>query len=266
MNPAEQKSTALQQDVANTVVPHGQVALWWLGQSSFCIKLGRTVLYIDPYYREADIFQEMPLRPDEMTGAALICCTHDHADHFHPETLSGAAAASPDARIVIPEYCRERASVLDFDSKRIQSMRGDDTFEHAGVTVHALPSAHQKLEYDESLGYRYLGYVIQGNGITFYHPGDTQPYAGWDARLRRFALDIAFLPINGGDNLFYQQAVYFCAIHRPRLAVPIHYGLFDRGELLAPFTELLATSVPEQQMVPLRVGGRYIFGGDTCQK
>lgn len=259
MKQAAQKGTALQQEITNTVVPHGQTAIWWLGQSSFCFKLGSTVVYIDPYYRSADIFQEIPLRPEEMAHAALICCTHDHADHFDPNTLPGAAAASPDAVIVIPEYCRARANALGFDPGRIRAMRGDDTFEHAGVTIHALPAAHQKLEYDAALGYRYLGYVMQANGVTFYHPGDTQPYAGWADRLRRFALDIAFLPINGGDNLFYQQAVYFCAIHRPKLAIPIHYGLFDRGEHLAPFTELLAVSVPEQRMAALTVGERFQF-------
>lgn len=260
MKPAAQKGAVLQQDIASTTVPHGQAAVWWLGQSSFCIKLGQTVLYIDPYYRETDVVQEMPLRPEEMSQAGLICCTHDHADHFHPDTLPGAAAASPDAVIVIPQYCQERANALGFDVRRLHPMRGDDTFEHAGVTLRAIPSAHQQLEYDDAFGYRYLGYLIQGNGVTLYHPGDTQPYAGWDERLRRFALDLAFLPISGGDNLFYQQAVYFCAIHRPKVAVPIHYGLFSAGEeFLPPFAELLATSVPAQRMAALTVGARFVL-------
>jgi L-ascorbate metabolism protein UlaG (beta-lactamase superfamily) len=195
-----------------------------------------------------------------MTGAALICCSHDHLDHVDPATLPGAAAASPEATILLPAFARGIAVQAGVPAGQIHPMRGDDTFTKAGVFVTAIPVAHMDLEYHEETGYRYLGYVFQGNGVTLYHPGDCQPYEGWSARLRRFALDVACLPINGNDNLHYTQSVYFCADHRPGVAIPIHYGMFaGNTEDPAQFTDLLAKNVPNQAVQVLRVGERLVY-------
>ena len=40
---------ALLDDVARAETKPGQVALWWLGQHSFILKGGETVVFIDPY-------------------------------------------------------------------------------------------------------------------------------------------------------------------------------------------------------------------------
>lgn len=262
--PAVKKGAALQAEIAKTRLKEGEAALWWLGQATFCFKIGEAIVYFDPFYRDKgqkpDTLQEMPLRPREMTGAALICCSHDHLDHTDPLTLPGAAKASPQATVLLPSLARDVARKAGVPLKRMRVMRGDDACTAHGLHVTALPSAHMGLDYDPKAGHRYLGYVFQGNGVTIYHPGDTQPYAGWRERVDRFPLDIALLPINGNDNLFYPQAVYFCANHRPRLAIPIHYGMFA-GNTEDPkrFTGLLAKNVPDQQVKVLRVGERYVY-------
>ena len=228
--PALQKNAQLQDDIRATTVNFGQAAFWWLGQATVAIKLGKTLVYIDPFFRadtdDPPTLQETPLRPSEFTDAALICCTHEHFDHIDPKTLPGAAAASPLARIVVPEHTREFTLKLGIPESRLTCLRGDDSFEHSGITVHAIPAAHMSAERSDAHGYRYLGYVLHGNGVTIYHAGDTQPYPGWADRIARFKLDIAFLPISGVDNLYWQQAVYFCCHHRPGVVIPIHYGMF----------------------------------------
>ncbi|MSS72477.1 MAG: MBL fold metallo-hydrolase [Candidatus Latescibacteria bacterium] len=262
--PAVKKGAVLQAEIAKTKLREGEAALWWLGQATFCFKIGEAVVYFDPFYRaegqKPDTLQEMPLRPDEMTGASLICCSHDHLDHTDPLTLPGAAKASPQAPILLPHLARDVARKAGIPLKRMRVMRGDDAYTADGLHVTALPSAHMGVEYDLEAGHRYLGYVLQGNDVTIYHPGDTQPYVGWRERIDRFTLDVALLPINGNDNLFYPQAVYFCANHRPRVAVPIHYGMFaGNTEDPKKFTDLMAKNVPDQQVKVLRVGERYIY-------
>ena len=42
-------SAALIAQIDNLTVPHGQLALWSLGQAGFVIKGGATIAYIDPY-------------------------------------------------------------------------------------------------------------------------------------------------------------------------------------------------------------------------
>lgn len=264
--PALKKGRELQEEIARTQLAGGQAAVWWLGQASFCFKLGQAVIYTDLYYRDEDelpeTLQELPLRPEEFTGAALLTGSHNHSDHVDPQTLPGAAQASPEAAILIPACAWDTAVRSGVPEDRLHGMRGDDTFETAGVRVTAIPAAHQRLEYSEAFGYHYLGYVFEGNGVTIYHPGDIQPYAGWSERVRRFKLDIACLPINNNDNLHYAQAVYFCADHRPALAIPMHYGLFaGNTEDPAKFTNLLALNVPDQAVRVLQVGERLIYGG-----
>jgi L-ascorbate metabolism protein UlaG (beta-lactamase superfamily) len=261
--PALKLHSALQEEIRGTTVGSGQVAIWWLGQATFCFKFGRSIVYMDPFYRAEDqepkSMQQMPLTADEMSGADLICCTHEHLDHIDPLTLPGAAAASPQATVVIPAATREMVSKMNIPAARIHTMRGDDVFEHGGITVSAIPAAHMQLERTDRDGFRYLGYVLQANGVTLYQTGDTQPYAGWYERVNKFKLDVALLPISGVDNLHWQQAVYFCANHRPSLAIPMHYGMF-KGYTEDPniFAKGLSLNVPEQKCKILQVGERFI--------
>ena len=262
--PAMKKGDALQREIARTKLKEGEAGIWWMGQATFCLKVGGSLIYYDPYFRDADqkanILGEMPLRPGEMTGASLMCCSHDHIDHTDPLTLPVAAKASPGATILLPYLSWKVARSAGVPARRMRVMRGDDSFTAGGLHVTALPSAHMDLQFSPRTGHRFLGYVIQGNGVTLYHPGDTQPYACWRERVDRFELDIALLPINGNDNLFYQQAVYFCAIHRPRLVIPIHYG-HSPGNTEDPrkFAKLLKTNVPDQKFRILKAGERFVY-------
>ena len=263
--PAIKKGSALQDEIRATEVAHGQAAIWWLGQATFCVKLGTSIIYLDPFYRaESDdppTMQETPLTPAQFTGADLICCSHHHFDHIDPKTLPGAAAASPRAAIVVPQWHRTFTEALGVPTERLTGLRGDDAVELHGINIHALPAAHQKLDFNAEHGYCYLGYVIQGNGVTLYHTGDTQPYPGWAARVNKFSIDVAFLPISGVDNLFWQQAVYFCCNHQPRLAIPMHYGMF-KGYSEDPqlLVKGLALNAPEQKVKVMQVGERIIYG------
>jgi L-ascorbate metabolism protein UlaG (beta-lactamase superfamily) len=262
--PAVKKGQELQAEIAATKVGADQAAMWWLGQASFCFKLGEAVIYFDPFYRDENesppTMQEMPLRPQEHTGASLILVSHDHLDHLDPKTLPGAAEASPDATVLLPSVGAQHAMESGVSASRLHRMKGDDIFERDGVRVTAIPAAHQRLERDDEHGYYHLGYVIQGNGVTLYHTGDVQPYAGWFERVHFFPIDVAFLPISARDNLHYTQAVYFCALHRPQLAIPIHYGMFP-GYTEDPqkFVSQLALNVPEQQAQVLKVGELYLY-------
>jgi L-ascorbate 6-phosphate lactonase len=267
LTPAIKKGPDLLNEIRATEVRHGQLAIWWLGQATFCFKFCQTVVYTDPFYRAHDgdlpIMQELPLKPHEFSGASLICCTHEHLDHIDEKTLPGAAAASPLATIVVPQATLNKVTAMNVPAERIKTMRGDDKLEHAGVTIHALPAAHMALEHTPENGHRYLGYVLQGNGVTLYQTGDTQPYEGWAPRVDKFKLDLALLPISGVDNLHWQQAIYFCALHRPKLAIPMHYGLFPKyTEDPLTFAKGLNVNVPQQKSRILQVGERFIYSAE----
>jgi len=263
-NPAVKTGSALLEEIQRTTAPQGEVAIWWLGQATFALKLGSKLIYTDPFYRAAGqdppSMQEMPLEPGEFQHASLICCTHEHLDHIDPLTLPGAAAASPLAPVIVPAWSRDFVLGMKVPAERLVAMRGDDSIERDGVRITAIPAAHMQLEKNES-GYRYLGYVIEANGLTIYHPGDTQPYDGWYERVSRFKLDIALLPISGVDNLHWMHAVYFCALHRPKLAIPMHYGMFKGySEDPQKFVDAASHNIPKQAVKVLNVGELFAYG------
>src|SRR5579862_7023696 len=170
--PAFRRSAELNYDIRTTVVKAGHVGVWWLGQATFCFKFGSTIVYTDPFYRDANhslqTLSETPLKPGEFVNAAMICCTHEHLDHIAPETLPGAVKASPSARVVLPMWNVKFASEMGVPVERMAPLRGDDAYTLGGVTIRAIPAAHMTLDHDRKKGYRYLGYVMEGNGVRIY--------------------------------------------------------------------------------------------------
>jgi L-ascorbate 6-phosphate lactonase len=249
--------------------PAGAVALWWLGQASFVVKVGQAVIYIDPYLQASGHrLSPPPFPPEAVTHAGLVLCTHDHGDHVDPKALPGIAVASPAARFVVPRPIVGRVANLVGDPGRVVPAAADEPLELtvAGETVEVLPVPARHEEFDRGPeGYPYLGYTLRLGGVTLHHSGDTIPYEGQVERVREHRVDLALLPINGRDfyrtragtlgNFDYREAGDFAAQIGASLVVPIHYGMF-RGNTVPPghFVSYLHDFHPEQSA---HVFGRF---------
>jgi len=217
----------------------GKLALWWLGQHSFVVKVGRKVIYIDPFLTPMDQRVIPPLlRPEEVTNASIVCGTHDHADHIDRPVWPGIAAASPGAMFVIPSFFESTLpDELEIPASRFVGLDDGESIELDGVKLSAVAAAHEFLDRDPATGrHPYLGYIIEAGGVTIYHAGDTCIYEGLVTKLRRWKFDVMFLPINGRDaarlaagcigNMTYQEAVDLAGTLQPRLVIPAHYEMF----------------------------------------
>src|SRR5215210_9585225 len=94
-------STALIAQIDSLTVPHGQLALWSLGQAGFVIKGGATIAYIDPYLSDPPTASgesrrrfPVPLDPHAAGHAQIVFATHEHGDHADIATLRPLMAAS----------------------------------------------------------------------------------------------------------------------------------------------------------------------------
>lgn len=243
-----QSGTQLLNDIRTAQVAPGQAAIWWLGQSGYAIKTVSTLFYIDLYlsehltakYAQTDKphvrMTAAPLRGEQITEARWVFASHKHSDHLDPGTLPALFAASPNAQLVLPSGTVEHAAALGLDQARLIPTRGDETLTIGPMTVHSIPAAHPGLDYDDQTGYPFLGYVIQVDGLTLYHSGDTLVYEGLADRLKRFTVDIAFLPINGTSerlrqlqvppNMNMDEALALARAFTPRLVIPHHYDMF----------------------------------------
>ncbi|MBI5725393.1 MAG: MBL fold metallo-hydrolase [Planctomycetes bacterium] len=238
--------------------PAGSCAFWWLGQHSFAVKIGDAVCYLDPYLK-ADKSRLMPqvLQPVDMTNAAIIFGSHDHGDHIDRAAWPEIAKASPGAVFVVPMLLRQRiVDELRLPADRVLGVDVERGATVGGIKISAVPAAHEFLDLDPATGlHPYLGFVIEANDFCIYHSGDTCIYEGMQAALRRWRIDLTFLPINGRDakrlaancigNMTYQEAADLAGAIRPGLTVPAHYGMFEfNTQAPQPFADYMKIKYP----------------------
>jgi L-ascorbate 6-phosphate lactonase len=232
-------------DLEGIELAPGQAALWWLGQSGFALRAGGTTLLLDPFLaRHPDRLSPPAFPPEQATGVSAILCSHEHIDHLDAESLPGLAAASPEAKVVVPTPLVPRVLALGILPDRVLGAQPDEPFELDGLTIHPVPARHgvdvaDAYTFGKELSdglYRYLGYVVEARGLRIYHAGDTVPDEELQDRLARLAPDVALLPINGRDhyreswnyvgNMDHREAVKFAATVGAGLLVPMHHDMF----------------------------------------
>lgn len=273
---------SLAQQINTLPVPPGSLALWALGQSGFVIKGGDTVVYIDPYlssavdeagYAPPGTFPRQfppPLLPEDATNAQWVFCTHEHADHTDPKTLGPLAQASPQARFIGPANSREILRALGIPDGRIVVPPVDTPQTVGPLTFTAIPAAHYGLDRDAEGSFRWLSFIIQLNGVTLYHAGDTILYDGLVERLRKHSIDIACLPVNGRDgwrerrgmigNLDGREAAELAVAVNADVLIPMHNDMFAANHVTpAILADFLDRAYPRQRCHWLQPGELYFY-------
>lgn len=229
-------------------LPEGQLALWALGQAGFVLKGGATVAYIDPYLSNAvaDVGGPSrrfppPIDPAEVQHAQLVFATHEHMDHADQQTLGPLMAASPDAVLVTSPQGREIARTAGVSEARIITPRLGERSGLAGLHYTAVPAAHYAYEVDAHGRSRWMGFLIECNGVTVYHAGDTLVFPELLDALAGKAIDIALLPINGRDffreeqnitgNLWPHEAVQLADRIGAQMLIGTHNDLFAENRV-----------------------------------
>ena len=257
-------------DIDACAVPAGGCALWWLGQHSFIVKLGGTVVYIDVFLspRNGRLVEPL-LAPAQCVNAALFLGTHDHIDR---PSWPGMAQASPHALFVVPELLRTSVTAdLGLPTNRVAGLDLGRTLQVKDVTVTAIPAAHELLDRDEATGlYPHLGYIVEGNGFRLYHAGDCCLYEGIHALLRVKPFNLFILPINGRDarrlsnrligNMTYQEAADLTGELLPGVMIPAHYEMFARNSAnVQDFVDYTRVKYPRQRVVVPAHGERVML-------
>ncbi|MEX2542329.1 MAG: MBL fold metallo-hydrolase [Trueperaceae bacterium] len=262
-----------------TILPNS-LALVGLGQAGVVLRTPDATIYLDPYLtynggegKRLDRLFPPPLAPQAVSNADLVLVSHEHIDHFDPHTLSAIAEASPQAHFVGPHTCDFSAAGIARERVTLPAAFG--TLELAGATVTPIPAAHTSLDMSGA-GYPYFGYIIESNGVTVYHAGDTVIYdadadtPGLLDTLKGWSIDVMFVPINGRDyfrtsqglvgNTNAREAALLADALDVALVIPTHYDLMA-GNAANPahFVDFLYRLNPSRVHHLLRPGEHYYF-------
>jgi L-ascorbate metabolism protein UlaG (beta-lactamase superfamily) len=199
-----------------------QAALRWVDDE-------RTI-YIDPWGT-----------PGDAPPADVILITHAHQDHFRPEEIARLSTSS--TKLVAPH---DVAAELRGD---VTPVAPGESHEVGGLRFATVPAYNTR---EEALDFhpkakRWVGYVLELGGITYYHAGDTDHAP----ELSDVRSDVALLPIGGHYTMNAVEAGGLARAMAPRMAVPMHFGFVvgspsdaDRfREAAAPIT--VETMTPE---------------------
>lgn len=173
-------------------------------QSSFRIRSGDLVIYVDPH------------RLTEADKADLVLITHEHFDHLDSTAI--AAIQTDDTVVIANGPCAQRVK----GRGKVVAMKEGDTVTEKGVQIRAVAgynSFHPR-------GFN-VGFVFTVAGKNIYHAGDTD-------RVPEMAalgpIDVALIPIGGTYTMDEKEAAEATEDIRPKVAVPMHYGYATGGD------------------------------------
>ena len=219
------------------------MTITWLGQAGFLIESSAgTKIMIDPYLSDSlhelngdDFIRQVPIdecyldmRPD-----ALIL-SHCHADHTDPATLQRLLKDKEPFCVLAPlNTWRDVRARFGGEHNYIQFDRGVQ-WTLNDVTLKAVFALHT----DEYA----IGIIIETDGKTLYHTGDTLYHRDLPKWLDG-PVDTLVLPINGkGCNMNAVDAYKLTKLLAPKKVLPMHHDMFKKAgcdvqEFTSLFTE-----------------------------
>lgn len=210
-------------------VGQGEVAITFIGHSTFLIRTASTVLITDPVFTShAGPFGRTGPRRVRPPGIAattlpradLVLVSHNHYDHLQPSSLrlfreTAAYVAPLGVGRFLPPHTRQTAE-LDW----WQTV----TIGHAEVTC--VPAQHfsARTPWDRDRAL-WAGFVIRVDGVTIYFAGDSG-YSPQFAEIgtRCPGIDVALIPIGAYEPRWFMAPVHM----NPEEAVRAHLDVGSR--------------------------------------
>ena len=195
----------------------GEAAVWYLGHCGFAVKTAHHLMIFDYWTRGASsddpsLANGIIYPPEIASENVTVFVTHEHQDHYDPAIYTWPGDV-PNIKYVYgfrPEDLpRHRESGYPGPAYTYLPPRTDTTLDGMRVTTIEANDAG-------------VGFLIQVDGVTFYHAGD---HAGWrEGQEQAYkdeidflagvvpAVDFSFLNVTGchtGDTVALAEAVYY---------------------------------------------------------
>ena len=223
-----------------TLVREGQMALTFIGHSSFFAQIGGMNLLIDPIFtRWLFVLKRLRrpgLRVRDLPVIDVVLVSHAHFDHLHRPSLraivrNNRRKRAPAPVIIVPRHVGDLVSDLGF--RRFVELDWWQEHREGKLSITHTPSQHWGARIIRDVHRGFGGYVIRDGERSLYHAGDTAYFDGFGEIGRRLAPEIALLPIGAYHPASFRNvhtnpadAVQAFLDLGAEWLVPMHYGTF----------------------------------------
>ena len=144
---------------------------------------------------------------EKVTGLDAILITHEHADHFHTESLQTILTLNPTARVL----CNTGVgAILAVAGVPHEVLNDGEKTAVGGVNIAAYGSLHQPI-HSSLPPMENTGFLI---AEELWYPGDA--YYHLTAKPRAVALPM------GGPWMKFAEAIDYALLLKPKLCFPVH--------------------------------------------
>lgn len=213
--------------------PDGGISVTYVGHATVLVRLGTVSLLTDPVYSSRLILPKRLVAPGvPLAGLPpldVVLVSHGHMDHLDvpthrrlPKTDTVAVVAKNLSDLIAGCGYRDVVELAWGEQVTVRDVR-----------ITALPVKHwgtRNLWPDER---GYTGFLLEHADGTVFFPGDTAYFPGFADYGRRYAIDVALLPIGAYQppafrrvHMNPEDALQTLVDLRARWMVPIHWGTF----------------------------------------
>jgi L-ascorbate 6-phosphate lactonase len=182
------------------------IAVWYLGCNGFVLKASDgTTVFIDPYVGLGDPPRTLrmipvPFDPEDVTEADAVLATHEHTDHVHGPSqapileATGASLCAPDDSLAVALDDEQWQTDYDIADDQFVEVAEGDEFDVGGFTITVEVA-------DDADAIHPVSYVIEHEGHTFFHGGDTKPSDDFSRVGEEYDIDLGVLAFGTVGNV-----------------------------------------------------------------
>jgi len=182
-------------------VPMGRLALWRVGEHVVVVKTHALLAMLLP-----EVDGDMLVTPEDLPAANLLICSQALPAGMLPQLVQRSAA-----RFVGPATLRQALLGQDTAADRSVALSPGARVDLPGFGVLATPA------HDDYADER-LGYLVQADHLTFYHPGPTTFLGEFGPIGEQFHPQLVLLPLG---RMTLPDAVHAAKLLQPRVVVPL---------------------------------------------